>query len=204
MSTFRAFAKSESYAEYRQNLEYLIMSVHEGFKKLFGFDPKKREMTYWNRAIMQFVKQSGDASLLEEAERVEEKLEILLHEPILNDEDMIVAFTHMGTLKKLKKEVPNVVLDYYTKPIKQEDLNALTDFIYLMNDVLNLYNKVLDWENKQIKQETADKFSGYHSSIDRFEQIIKENVHDEVQLSSWKDTLCGLRGIISNFEKIGS
>lgn len=63
---------------------------------------------------------------------------------------------------------------------------------------------MLDWENKQKKQETADKFAGYYSSIDRFEQIIRENVHDGEKLSRWKDMLSGLRGIISNIEKISS
>ena len=203
LSTFRAFAKSETYAEFRQNLAYLIMSVHEGLKKMYGFDQKHRDNTFWERAIMRSVLQSGRGDLRGKAVAVEARLEELSQKPILNDENMITAFTHMGPLKRLKTEAPIAVLNYYVHPIKQEDINALSDFIYLMNDVLTLYNEVLGWENKQIQQETADKFSGYYSSIDRFEQIIRTNVHDEAQRLKWSETLRGLRGILGDFERMG-
>lgn len=200
LTTFRSFARSELFAEYRQNLAYLVVSAHEGFKKLYGFDQNKRGNTFWNRAIMQSVIQSGDDSLQKEAERVDAKLEKLSHEAILNDEDMIAAFTHMGFLKKQKTEAAIAVLHYFIQPIKQNDLDALSDYIYVLNEVMNVYNQVLGWESKRMQQETNAKFTGFYEQIDKIDQLISSKVQDEEQLAKWKESSLRMKEMLKLFE----
>lgn len=200
LTTFRSFTRSELFAEYMQNLAYLLVSAHEGFKKLYGFNQNKRRMTYWNRAIMQSVMQSGNASLQAEASNVEAKLNTLSQEPIMNDEDMIAAFTHMGFLKQQKVEAPIAVLQYFVQPIKQKELDVLTDYIHVLNDVMNVYNQVLDWESKRIQQETNAKFAGFYEQIDKIDQLISSKVQDNEQLAQWKETSEKMREMLKNIE----
>lgn len=202
MTTFRAFFRSESFAEYRQNLAYLIVSAHEGFKKLYGFDENKRTGSYWNRALKNAIVQSGDEQLLKEAEEIEARLDALSKSAMLRDEDMIVAFTHVGTIKKQKQESSFAVLDYFRQPVKEEEMNDLTDFLVVMNDIMRLYNKVMEWEGRQMQQETEATFAGYLEKIDQFEQQIKEKVQDPEQLTLMEETMEKLRGVIEKFEEM--
>lgn len=204
LTTFRSFTRSEQFAEYRQNLAYLLVSAHEGFKKLYGFDRNRCRMSYWNRAIMQSVIQSGDAILQAEASKVEAKLYKLSQEPIMNDEDMIAAFTHMGFLKQQKVEAPIAVLQYFVQPIKQKDLDVLTDYIHVLNDVMNVYNQVLDWESKRIQQENNAKFSGFYDQIDKIEQLICSKVQDEELLARWKESAERMKELLKSLSNYGN
>lgn len=202
LTTYRAFAKSESFLEYRQNLAYLIMSVHEGFKKLYGYDKSHRLNTYWSRAIMRSVVQYGDDALKRKASIVEAKLENLSKNTLLNDEDMIAAFTHMGVLSNNKKEAPFEVLNYFVQPINQEDLNALSDYIHVMNEVMNVYNQVLDLEKKQIQNETGARYEEFYERVSQFDQLIKAKVEDEGQLEQWSRILGGIKNEIKRFDDL--
>ena len=178
MVTFRAFIASESYAEIRLNLAYLIVSAHEGLKKLYGFDLNKRSTSFWNRSIKTYILQKGDAKAKHEVEILEKRLDSIAQSPLLHDEDMVVAFTHIGTIKKQKNESSFLVLDYFRQSISNDEMNVLTDFLLIMNDILVLYNQVMEWENKQIQQETDSMFTGYIEKINDFEMKVKERTQD--------------------------
>jgi len=196
MTTFKAFETSETFAEYRQNLAYLILLSHEGFKKLYGFDETKREGTFWNRSIKKFVTQNGDEALREEAERIERNLNILAGSALLRDEDMVVTFTHVGTIKKQNRESAFAVLDYFRQPVTKADLDPLIDFLHVMNDIVRLYTQVLGLENEQVKQETEAKFEGYMRKLDEMDRIVTENTKDPSVLAKWKENFEKLRGLI--------
>lgn len=196
MVTFRAFIASESYVEIRQNLAYLIVSAHEGFKKLYGFDPSKRSASFWNRAIKTVILQKGDEKAKHEVKMLEKRLDTIAQSPMLRDEDMVVAFSHIGTIKKQKNESAFLVLDYFRQPISKDEMNVLTDFLLVMNDILVLYNQMMVWENKQIKQETDNMFSGYIDKIDDFENKVKEKTQDPEAIAKCEEMTDMLREMI--------
>lgn len=202
LTTFMAFCRSESFAEYRQNLSYLIISTHEGFKKLYGFDEDKRAGTYWNRAIKQALIKTDDEQMVEMAERIERKLAALSTNAFLKDEDMIVAFTHFGTIKKTQIESTVVVLDYFKKDVKKDELDILIEYIYVLNDILRLYNKVIDFENKQLNKEREVQFAGYFDQIDKIDKIVAQNTKDEVMLAKWKESSDKIREMLRNIERM--
>ena len=187
MVTFRAFIGSESFAETRQNLAYLIVSAHEGFKKLYGFDASKRDTTFWNRAIKTAILKNGDEKAMQEMEAIEKRLDVIANNPLLQDEDTVVAFSHIGTIKKRNDESSFLVLDYFRQPISKDDMNGLTDFLYVMNDIVLLYNQVMDLENKQMQKETDDMFAGYYDKINAFEQQVKEKTQDPKVLAQCEE-----------------
>lgn len=188
MITFRAFTRSEVFAEYSQNLAYMIVSAHEGFKKLYGFDATKRSRSFWYRAIKDEVVQSGDSQLCQEAEDIEKRLDALANSDILKDEDRVVAFTHVGTIKKLHRESSLAVLDYFIKPVRKEDLDDLSAFLWVMNDIVRLYNKVMQVNSTNIKKKTSAVLDGIKKRIEGCEKMIMRSLKDPEQIDKWKET----------------
>lgn len=204
LTTFIAFCRSECFAEYRQNMAYMVTSVHEGFKKLYGFDENKRVGTYWNRAIKQALIQTDDEQMIEIADRIERKLATLSTNAFLKDEDMIAAFTHVGTIKKIQTESTFAVLDYFRKDIKKEDLDALTEYMFVLNDIISLYNKVMSWENELSKQEREATFAGYFEKIDKMDKLAEQNAKDEATIAKWRESSEKMREILRNYEQLYS
>jgi len=202
LTTFLAFCRSECFAEYRQNLAYMVISTHEGFKKIYGFDENKRVGTYWNRAIKQALIQTDDEQMAKAADRIERKLGALSTNAFLNDEDMIAAFTHVGTINKQQKESTFAVLDYFRKDVKKEDLDVLTEYLFLLNDIIQLYNKVMNWENERSKQEREAIFAGYFEQIEKINKLVEQNTKDEEMLAKWCESSEKMREILRNFEQL--
>ena len=202
MTTFKAFLCSETFAEYRQNLAYLIVSAHEGFKKLYGFDQNKRYNCYWNRAIKKTVMQTGDEKLTAEMNRIEEMLNKLSESPLLCDEDMVVAYTHVGYIKKYKNESTFAVLDYFSQPVNQAEMECLTNFLKVMNDVVKLYTDVLEVENEQMNRATKAKFDELYCMIDKL-AAMGDSTKDPNQSEKWSETTRKMREMLDKLvEKI--
>ena len=201
MVTFRAFIASESFAEIRQNLAYLILSAHEGFKKLYGFDESKRYTTYWDRAVKNALLNNGDEKARQDVTEIEKRLDDLSQSNLLQDEDMIVAFSHVGTIKKRKEEAPFLVLDYYRQPFSKDDMNVLTEFLNVMNQIVLSYNLVMDFGKRQIQQETDELFAGYIDKIDQLEKRLKEKTQDPVVLAKIEEMSNLMRNGLDDIKK---
>lgn len=167
MITFRAFTWSECYSEQRQNLAYLIVSVHEGFKKLYGFNENSRQGTFWNRAIKGTVLANGDEQLKDQMKEVESRLDKLSKSAILNDEGMIDTFTHNGKMKD-GGEYVFAVLDYFIKPVSKEDMDNLSAFLRVMNDVMKLELSVMDVQNRMSQAKSDAMFQGFIDKLDEY------------------------------------
>ena len=185
MITFRAFTWSNTFAEQRQNLAYLIVSVHEGFKKLYGFNENKRQGSFWNRAIKGIVLANGDEQLKEWMNELEARLDMLSKSAILNDEDMIDAFTHNG-MRKDGREYAFAVLDYFIKPVSKENTEDLSAFLRLMNDVMKLALAVMDVQNQMSQAKTDAMFQGYIDKLDEY----KAKACDMTEDPDARDKIC--------------
>lgn len=201
-TTFIAFLNSETFVEYQQNLSYLILSAHEGFKKLYGYDEAKRDQSYWGRAIKSYLMNYGDEQLKKEVEDVEAKLETLSKSELLRNEDFVVAFTHIGYSKRHDKESSFAVLDYFRKPVNQDGLKPLTDFLYVMNDIVRLYGEVLERENKQLNKETEEKFIGFLDKLDEVDKVMSQHTENPEQLEKWKTTIDKFKNVINQIMQL--
>ena len=177
MITFRAFTWSKTFAEQRLNLAYLIVSVHEGFKKLYGFNENKRQGTFWNRAVKGTVLASGDEQLNERMKEQEARLDKLSKSTILNDEGMIDAFTHNG-MRKDGWEYAFAVLEYFIKPVSKEDMDDLSVFLKVMNDVMRLELAVMDVQNRMSQAKSDAMFQGYIDKLDEYKAKACEMTED--------------------------
>ena len=83
-------------------------------------------------------------------------------------------------------------------------MNGLTDFLYVMNDIVLLYNQVMDLENKQIQKETDDMFAGYYDKINVFEQQVKEKTQDPKVLAQCEELTDKLREFLKKVNNMFS
>ena len=198
VSAFRAFMGSESFAEIRQNLAYMILLSHEGFKKLYGFDETKRQGSYWHRAVKDFLAKNGGGELMEEVSRIESVMDRLADSDILKDEDMVVAYTHVGTIKKRGIESSFAVLDYFRQPITPMDMEPLLEFLKVMNDIVRLYSKVMGLESEKMKNDTNATLRDFMNKILLIDRMAVEHIDDPEQRAKWQETSAKMRGLLTS------
>ena len=199
-ATFLAFTRSDAFAEYQQNLAYLFLSAHEGFKKLYGFSEKTRDKSFWYRSVKAESEKLGDESLTEEVKAIEERLDRLALSEYLKDEDMAVVFSHIETNRKAKRENAILVLDYFRKPVSQENLKALSNFLFIMNDIVRLVNKLLSFQSAESNRRIQEKFDFFRQMFDKIDSIIAENVKDAKQIEDFNETTQKFKALLDDIK----
>ena len=199
-STFLAFTRSETFAEYQQNLAYMFLSAHEGFKKLYGFSDEDRDKSYWNRAVKAELAKLGDETLTDEVNAIEERLERLSQSDFLKDDEMAAVFSDIKASKKEGKENAILVLDYFLRSVKRENIKTLEDFLFVLNDIVRLVNKILALESAESSRRLHETFDHFRQMFDKIDATIAENVKDAEQAEGFNETTRKFRELIDRLE----
>lgn len=199
-STFLAFTRSETFAEYQQNLAYMFLSAHEGFKKLYGFSEDARDKSYWNRAVKAELAKLGGETLADEVDAIEERLVTLSQSDYLKDDEMAAVFSDIKTNKKAGKENAILVLNYFLRPVKRENIKDLEDFLFVMNDIVRLVNKILALESAESSRRVHETFDHFRQMFDKIDAAIAENVKDAEQAEGFNETTRKFRELIDSLE----
>lgn len=199
-SIFLAFTRSETFAEYQQNLAYLFLSAHEGFKKLYGFSGSARDKSFWNRAVKAELAKMGDETLADEVSAIEERLERLSQCDYLKDDEMAAVFSDIKTNRKAGKENAILVLSYFLRPVKRENIKVLEDFLFVMNDIVRLVNKILALESAESRRRMHETFEHFRQMFDKIDAVIAENVKDAEQAEGFNETTRKFRELIDSLE----
>lgn len=200
ISTFLAFTRSETFAEYQQNLGYLFLSAHEGFKKLYGFNDETRDKSYWNRAVKAELAKLGDETLADEVNAIEERLERLSQSDYLKDDEMAAVFSDIKTNRKTGKENAILVLGYFLRPVSRENIKTLEDFLFVMNDIVRLVNIILALESAECRRRMHETFEHFRQMFDKIDAVIAENVKDAEKAEGFNETTRKFRELIDGLE----
>lgn len=200
-TTFLAFTRSETFAEYQLNLAYLFLSAHEGFKKLYGFDERGRAKSFWSRSVKSEMEKLGNESLSNEVAQIEGRLEKLSQSEYLKDDDKAAVFSDVKTDKKSGKENAILVMDYFRTVTSADDLNDLREFLFLMNDIVRLVNKVLEVQSAETSRQLHEKFDNFRQMFDKIDAVIAENVKDAAQTEEFNEATRKFREMIDGLEK---
>ena len=131
---------------------------------------------------------------------IEERLDRLSQSDYLKDEDMAVVFSHIETNKKAKKENAILVLDYFRKPVSQENLKDLSDLLFIMNNIVRLVNKVLSLQSAESNRRLQEKFDSFRQMFDKIDSMIAENVKDAEQIEGFNESTKKFRALIDDIE----
>lgn len=199
-STFLAFTRSETFAEYQQNLAYLFLSTHEGFKKLYGFSEEARDKSYWNRSVKTELAKIDDKTLIDEVNTIEERLTRLSKSEYLKDDEMAAVFSDIKTNKKTGIENAILVLDYFMRPVRHDNIKDLEVFLFVMNDIVRLVNKILALESAESSRRMHETFDHFRQMFDKIDAAIAENVKDVEQAEGFNETTRKFRALIDSLE----
>lgn len=200
-TTFLAFTRSETFAEYQLNLAYLFLSAHEGFKKLYGFDERGRSKSYWSRSVKSEMENLGDENLSNEVDQIEDRLERLSQSEYLKDDDKAAVFSDIKTDKKSGKENAILVLDYFRSVTTADNLNDLREFLFLMKYIVRLVNKMLEAQTAKSIRRLHEKFDIFRQMFDKIDAVITENVKDAAHLEEFCETTRKFRELIDGLEE---
>lgn len=81
-------------------------------------------------------------------------------------------------------------------------MDVLTEYLFVLNDIIRLYNKVMNWESERSKQERELTFAGYFEQIDKIDKLVEQNAKDEALLAKWRESSEKMREMLRKFEKM--
>lgn len=143
------------------------------------------------------AKNDGE-ELREEVSRIESVMDRLADSDILKDEDMVVAYTHVGTIKKRGIESSFAVLDYFRQSITPMDMEPLLEFFKVMNDIVRLYSKVMGLESEKMKNDTNATLRDFMNKISLIDRMAVEHIDDPEQRAKWQETSAKMRGLLTS------
>lgn len=152
LCALKAFANSVEYYEQSLNLAYLRLSIHEGFKKLYGFNEKDKELSFWAKLKCDFSEVLP--TINSEIIGMEINLNRLNAYDYVTSEN-IVIFTHFGESKH--QNIPyDVVLNFFGNNKKEKNFAIILDVIRVINSILPLVSRLME-ENVRLSNERTRK-----------------------------------------------
>jgi len=118
----------------------------------------------------------------------------------LRDDEMAAVFSDIKANKKAGKENAILVLSYFLRPVKRENIKVLEDFLFVMNDIVRLVNKILALESAESRQRMHETFEHFRQMFDKIDAAIAENVKDAEQAEGFNETTRKFRELIDGFE----
>jgi hypothetical protein len=150
MCAFKAYSNSKYFYERSFHLAFINLSVHEGFKKLYGFNNDNKE-SFWSRIKEDFSSVSSFSEY--KLNEITENLQKLASTKYVSSEDISI-FTHYGINKN--NNIPFSVLDFFTN-IKEQDFFILIEVGKTLNSIFPLVFELMENKNQQDNEELEKK-----------------------------------------------
>jgi hypothetical protein len=152
LCALKAFANSVEYYEQSLNLAYLRLSIHEGFKKLYGFNNNDRKKSFWTRLKNDFSEVLPEMN--SEINAIEINLNRLMAYDYVTNENVVI-FTHFGETKH--QNIPyDVVLNFFGNNKEEKNFAIILDIIRVFNSILPLVSRLME-ENVRLSNERTRK-----------------------------------------------
>mgnify|MGYP000915213751 FL=1 len=160
MCALKAFSNSKDFYEQSIHLAFIQLSVHEGLKKLYGFNSNDQEKSFWNRIKEDF---SSVLSLSKDKlNQITENLQKLSSSEYVSSEEVVI-FTHYGENKH--HNIPFSVITFFFRNTRPQNFSTLIEVIKTLNSILPLVSELMENENQRKNEEINRKFEEMHTNI---------------------------------------
>ena len=188
LCALKAFANSDEYYEQSMHLAYLRLSIHEGFKKLYGFNDTDKDKSFWTR----FKEDYSDVlnSMDTDIKNLEINLERLKKYDYVSSEEVVI-FTHFGELKR--QIIPyEIVLNFFKKNKETKNFAIILDVIKVLNGMLPIITRLMDENAKLVDFRTRKNIDEWKKKFDDlFDKILS------LASSDYQDNLKKMRNNIA-------
>ncbi len=165
-----AMNRAESALEEKMILAYLVASMHEGFKKIYGFTIGGSERSLWHRYAVGRQDSITDSKLKSDIIMVSGLLDAFSKQDYLNNPTVALFLSHVGYVKDLKGDSSNAMADYLLKEDHREELAGVVKILSFLNVLVDVSAKLLSYENDVMSKEKEQNLKHHLNEIDEIEK----------------------------------
>lgn len=178
LCALKAFANSVEYYEQSLNLAYLRLSIHEGFKKLYGFNNNDRKKSFWTRLKNDFSEVLPEMN--SEIKDIEINLNRLMAYDYVTSENVVI-FTHFGETKH--QNIPyDVLLNFFGNNKKEKNFAIILDVIRVFNSIVPLVSRLMEENARLINERTKKDIKEWKRKFDNLFNMMQSSVIPENQV----------------------
>lgn len=191
-----AMGRAETSLEEKIIMAYMIASMHESFKKIYGFSDTAREKSLWHRYAETRLDYITDSTLLADIKLVSGTLDAFAKQEYLRNPTVALFLSHVGYVKDLGGNSSNAMLDYLLKDDQRMDLVGVVKVISFLNILVNVSGKLLSYENDVMDEEKKNNLKEQLEKIEEIERKALRGIKGEKaktelrkQIAAIKDTV---------------
>ena len=167
-----AMSRAESALEEKMILAYMVASMHEGFKKIYGFAEGGSEKSLWYRYAVSRQERITDYKLKSEISLVNGVLDAFAKRDYLKNPTVALFLSHLGYVKDLKGDSSNVMADYLLKDDHREEMAGVIKILSFLNELVEVSGKLLSYENDVMSEEKKRDLERHLNEIDEIERRV--------------------------------
>jgi len=161
-----AMSRAESALEEKMILAYMVASMHEGFKKIYGFAEGGREKSLWYRYAVSRQERITDYKLKSDISLVSGVLDAFSKRDYLNNSTVALFLSHVGYVKDLNGDTSNAMADYLLKDDHREEMAGVIKILSFLNVLVEVSGKLLSYENDVMSEEKKRELERHLNEID--------------------------------------
>lgn len=161
-----AMSRAESALEEKMILAYMEASMHEGFKKIYGFAEGGSEKSLWYRYAVSRQDRITDSKLKSKISLVSGVLDAFSKRDYLNNPTVALFLSHVGYVKDLNGDTSNAMADYLLKDDHREEMAGVIKILSFLNMLVEVSGKLLSYENDVMSEEKKRELERHLNEID--------------------------------------
>ena len=161
-----AMSRAESALEEKMILAYMVASMHEGFKKIYGFAEGGSEKSLWHRYAVSRQERITDSKLKSEISLVSGVLDAFAKQDYLKNPTVALFLSHVGYVKDLNGDTSNAMADYLLKDDHREEMAGVIKILSFLNVLVEVSGKLLSYENDVMSEEKKRELERHLNEID--------------------------------------
>lgn len=162
-----AMSRAESALEEKMILAYMVASMHEGFKKIYGFAEGGSEKSLWYRYAVSRQERITDSKLKSEISLMSGVLDAFSKREYLNNPTVALFLSHVGYVKDLNGDTSNAMADYLLKDDHREEMAGVVRILSFLNVLVEVSGKLLSYENDVMSEEKKRELERHLNEIDK-------------------------------------
>lgn len=191
-----AMGRAETGLEEKMILAYMVASMHEGFKKIYGFTEGTRSKSLWHRYAISRKDSVKDSSLNSEIQIMTGVLDAFAEKDYLKNPTVTLFLSHVGYVRDLDGDSSNAMVDYLLQEDHKSELAGVVSVMRFLNELVNVSGKLLSYENDVMSDEKKLDLDKHLEEIDEMERKALAKIHSEKGRMELKAQMAGLKEMI--------
>lgn len=191
-----AMGRAENGLEEKMILAYMVASMHEGFKKIYGFAEGARVKSLWRRYAISRMDSVKDSTLNSEIRIMTGVLDAFAEKDCLKNPTVTLFLSHVGYVRDLDGDSSDAMVNYLLQEDHKSELAGVVSVMRFLNELVNVSGKLLSYENDVMSDEKKLDLEKHLEEIDEMERKALVKIRSEKGRMEMKAQMAGLKEMI--------